>query len=90
MNIARSTNKIVFLEIKEFDFRSKTVFRKWCSWGNTKLTVEGRYKYDIADIRYEIARVEQAIDSGEFPCNTKNQRYISNLYKELNRLSRAA
>lgn len=90
MKIARSTGHRVFLEIKDFNFKSRTVFHKWYSWGNMHMSVEGRYEYELADIRYEINRCEDAINSGELVCNTKNQRYIGNLYKEFDRLSKAA
>lgn len=85
----RADLKKIVIEAKDFDFRSKTMFCKWSGW-DMRITMEGRYKYKAIDLRYEIARVEQAIDNGEFPCNAKNQRYVSNLYKELNRLIKAA
>lgn len=53
------------------------------------MAVEGKYEYELADIRYEINRCEDAINSGELVCNTKNQKYIGNLYKEFDRLSKA-
>lgn len=90
MKIARSTKRRVFLEIKDFNFRNKTVFHKWCSFSNMRMTIEGRYNYDLADIKYEINRCEEAINSGELICNAKNRRYIGNLYKELDRLTKAA
>lgn len=80
MKIAIVAKTTIFLEIRDFNFNDKSVFKKWCNRSNYGLSVEGIYKYNIDDIAYEIIRCEDGIDSAEFVYNAKNKRYLGVCY----------
>lgn len=86
----RAELKRLIIEARDFNFKDKTMFCRWSPSWNAKITIEGRYKYTVADIKSEIARCEIAINSGKLACNSKNQKYIAALYRELKRISKAA
>lgn len=80
-------------EYKDFDFKAKTCIAvikiervNSNKRGSITTIEEPIIKLNQRALKWELSRCEDNINSGEFICNAKNQKYIANLHRALNTL----